>query len=533
MNNTFVSDQAEQKNISLKQKKGLHRPQSLRPILQLKGIVKRFPGVTALEHVDFELFGGEVHVLFGENGSGKSTLVNVISGIYDRDGGEFVYQDRKIGRWTPQQAQFAGITEVLQEFSLVPDLTVEENLFLGIEASNAGFLHRREMCRIGQKIIDDLGFDLDLKSRVRNLRRADQQMTEIAKALLRDAKLLILDEPTASITEREVTKLFELIERLKKRGVGIIYVSHRMPEIRQVGDRVTVLRDGKRISTVHTHEVTDTQLIEMMTGRKIGMIYPHIQHKPRATLLETKNLGVEGRLRDISLYLREGEIVGIAGLVGHGKSMIPRAIFGLEKVSEGELLLYGKRIENTKPRMMLKKGVFYVPSDRKEEGLALTRPVLENVSMAALDTPHFSFWNILLHRRRERSRVSEVIERLDVRPPKIEIPIKFFSGGNKQKVMLSRGLTRNIRVFLFDEPTVGIDVGAKKEVYIFLKQLAEDGAAVLFVSSELPELLNLCNRVYVAHRGRLVAEFTGNDITEYNVLHSFFDGAGEDKGSLK
>jgi ribose transport system ATP-binding protein len=491
------------------------------PLVELKGIVKRFPGVTALDGVDFDLRPGEVHVVFGENGSGKSTLVHLIAGVHRWNEGYFLRDGRLITHLTPHDARTSGISAVFQEFSLVPGLTVEENIFLGRERASLGFLRKREMRATAKKILQELGFELNPKAHVCDLSRADRQMTEIAKALLQEAKILILDEPTASLTERETSRLFGIVEQLRSRGVGIIYVSHRLAEIRKLGDRITVLRDGMKIATVQAREVDDVQLVEMMTGRKIGMMYPQVDHSPRVDVLETRDLTVSGRVEGVSIHLREGEITGIAGLAGHGKSEIARAIFGLAKISGGQIVLQGETIHRPTPANMLARGVVYFPSDRAMEGLAPGRPMRENASMAALDLPTFSFHKIL-RRRRERTAVGAIVEALAIRPPRMERPVKFFSGGNQQKVVLSRGLTRHAKVFLFDDPTVGVDVGAKKEIYTFLKQLTERGAAVLFISSELPELLNLCHRLYVAYRGRIVAEFTGEGITERNVLRTFF-----------
>lgn len=501
------------------------RTDSPRPLLELKGIVKRFPGVVALDGVDFDLRPGEVHVLFGENGSGKSTLVNVLSGVFHRNDGDFVLDGHVVHYITPYQARLLGISAVFQEFSLIPDLTVEENIFLGRERTASGFLRKSEMRAAGFEILKDLGFRLNPGDRVRNLSRANRQMTEIAKALMQEAKILILDEPTASLTERETRRLFEIVRQLKGRGVGIIYVSHRLAEIRQLGDRVTILRDGKKIGTVQAAEVDDVQLLEMMTGRKFGMLYPQIEHRCGRVVLEVKDLSTVKLLKGVSIYLREGEITGIAGLTGHGKSEIARAIFGLERMTGGEVVLDGKVIRHPSPSKMLSDGVFYFPSDRAMEGLAPVRPLRENVSMAALDLPIFSVCKIL-RRRRERREVRSIIEALSIRPPKMERLAKFFSGGNQQKAVLARGLTRQSSIFLFDDPTAGVDVGAKKEIYNFLKQLTEQGGAVLFISSELPELLNLCNRLYVAHQGRIAAEFTGEEINERNVLRAFFGDEG-------
>jgi ribose transport system ATP-binding protein len=492
------------------------------PVIELKGIVKRFPGVTALNKVDFDVCQGEVHVLFGENGSGKSTLVNIVAGTYARDEGEFLYWGNQIKQWSAHQARSAGVSPVFQDFSLVPDMTVEENLFLGRESTVGVRLDKKGMRQRGAGVLEELGFSLPLKTPVRRLSRSDQQMTEIAKALLQEVKLLILDEPTSSLTENESSRLFDIVRRLKERGVAVVYVSHRMADIRRLGDRVTVLRNGERIATVCPEEVTDIELVEMMTGYKIGVLFPQISQKTGYTLLEVRNLSVDGRLNKVSMTVRAGEVTGIAGLAGGGKSMVPRAVFGLEKLSGGEILHLGQVIPQPDPSRMLKRGIFYLPSDRALEGLALARPVRENASMASLDLSNFSVHG-LIRRRRERREVAEMAEKIRIRPLNIERIVKFLSGGNQQKVIVLRGLSRNTTVFLLDDPTVGIDVAAKKEVYLCIKELVEAGAAVVFVSSELPELLSLSHRLYVVHRGSLAAELTGKEITERNVLRIFFE----------
>ena len=492
-------------------------------LLELKGITKRFPGVIALDEVDFELKRGEVHVLFGENGAGKSTLINIIAGTYPPDRGDFYYQGRRVTHQTPHQARLVGISPVFQEFSLAPDLTVGENLFLGRERTVSGVLRKGEMRRTASKVLQNLDFDLNPGVLVRDLKRAQQQMVEIAKGLLQEVTLLILDEPTSSLTELETERLFKLIDRLKSQNVGIIYVSHRMAEIKEIGDRITVLRDGRNIATVEAAEVSDMHLVEMMTGRKIDVLFPEINHRPQETFLEIEKLSLShGMLRDINVNVRAGEIVGIAGLVGCGKSEVARAAFGLEKIVGGKIRLFGQPVKRPKPRKMLARGLCYFPSDRVAEGLAVPRPVRENASMASLDLPDFSRFKIL-RRGSERRVIRRVVEQLQLRPPNIERAVAFLSGGNRQKVMLMRGLTRDVRIFLFDEPTVGIDVGAKTEVYELIKKLAENGAAILLISSELPEVINLCNRVYVMHQGRLIDELEGKAITETNVLASFFE----------
>jgi len=492
------------------------------PLLEMKGISKGFPGVQALDSVDFDLRRGEVHVLFGENGAGKSTLINVIAGTFPPDNGSFRFEGRDIRGLTPHQARIMGISPVFQEFSLVPDMTIEENLFLGREITTGGVLNSGAMMRRAKEVIEELGFHLDPKKKVRELSRAHQQMTEIAKALMGNVRLLILDEPTASLTEAETGRLFSLIDRLKHENVGIIYVSHRMREIKELADRITVLRDGKLIKTLDAEGVSENELVELMTGRKIDVLFPAINHAPGETMLDVKDLTLANRaVEGVDFFARAGEITGVAGLVGCGKSELVRAIYGLEPIESGHIKVGGEPYLHPAPARSLKHGICYFPSDRVVEGLALSRPIRENASMAALDLAQFARMRVL-QRGSERRVIQEIVDKLRLRPPNIERIVANLSGGNRQKVMLARGLTRETKLFLFDEPTVGIDVGAKIEVYELMKQLVENGAAIVLVSSELPEVLHLSKRLYVMHRGRMVAELTGNDINEQAVLSSFF-----------
>jgi ribose transport system ATP-binding protein len=491
-------------------------------LLELSCVSKRFPGVVALDGVDFDLRRGEVHVLFGENGAGKSTLINIIAGTFPPDTGTFKYQGQEVGHLTPHGARVIGISPVFQEFSLVPELTVEQNLFLGRELTAGGFLNRPAMRARAQAIIRELNFDLEPDRKVQQLSRAHQQMVEIVKAFLTEVRLLILDEPTASLTDAEAATLFDLIAKLKATGVGIIYVSHRMREIKRIADRVTVLRDGHKIATVAAGDVSENELVELMTGRKIGVLFPEIVHKPGEKLLEVEHVTLTNRsVSDVSFYARAGEITGIAGLVGCGKSEIIRAVVGLETISSGTFRVCGAEVGSPSPATMMKRGVCYFPSDRVAEGLALARPVRENASMAALDLPGFSRSRIL-RRGSERRIVQGIVDKLGLRPPHIERAVASFSGGNRQKVLLARGLTRVISVFLFDEPTVGVDVGAKIDVYELMKALVATGVAIVLVSSDLPEVLNLSHRLYVMHRSRMVAELVGADINEPAVLSHFF-----------
>jgi ribose transport system ATP-binding protein len=392
------------------------------PLLELRDISKRFTGVRALDRVDLDVYAGELHVLFGENGAGKSTLINVIAGTFPPDEGTFRFSGDEIRHLTPQQARAIGISPVFQEFSLVPSLTVEENLFLGREISGKGVLHAREMRKRAKALIDELGFDLDPSRRVDDLSRAHQQMAEIAKALLGRVRLLILDEPTASLTERETGRLFELIARLKEQNVGLIYVSHRMREIRALADRVTVLRDGRHIRTLDAATSTDSELVELMTGRKIELLFPAIPHQPDKVLVDVENLTLaDGCVRDVNFHARAGEITGIVGLVGCGKSEMIRAIYGLESIVSGTVRIDGALYELPAPRRSLKRGVAYFPANRIAEGLALSRPIRENASMTVLDLPAFARFGVL-RQGAERITISAIMEQLQLRPPNIDAP---------------------------------------------------------------------------------------------------------------
>jgi ribose transport system ATP-binding protein len=381
---------------------------------------------------------------------------------------------------------------------------------------------RNKIHRDTDPLLARLGLRISTRTRLDKLSLAHQQMVEIAKAFLTEVRLLILDEPTASLTETEATKLFDLVAKLKASGAGIIYVSHRMREIKRIADRITVLRDGRKIATVRSGDVSETELVELMTGRKIGVLFPRVAHHPGAKRLEVAHLTLaDHAVNDVSFHARAGEITGIAGLVGCGKSELIRAVFGLEIIAAGSIRVDDATVTHPTPAELLRRGVCYFPSDRVAEGLALARPVRENASMAALDLPAFSRASIL-QRRSERRAVQDIVEKLKLRPPLIERIVANFSGGNRQKILLARGLTRDISVYLFDEPTVGIDVGAKVEVYDLMKGLVEAGAAIVLVSSELPEVMSLSHRLYVMHRSRMVAELTGSDINEPEVLSHFF-----------
>ena len=493
------------------------------PLLEVRALSKQFPGVIALDRVDFELRSGEVHVLFGENGAGKSTLIQTLAGAHQPSSGTISFRGQQLTLESVHQARMLGISAVFQEFSLVPTLTVEENLFLGAEPTQRGFLDKAQIRVRAREVLDELGFPLKRRRLVQYLSRAEQQMLEIAKAFRTDPSVLILDEPTASLTDREAERLFGLIERTKQRGVGVIYITHRMHEIRRVGDRITVLRDGRHVATLDVGDASEQRLLQLMTGRVISQVFPKIRYAPGSPLLELHNVTTRnGAVVDVSLKVRAGEIVGLAGLVGCGKSEVGRAAFGIEPIASGRIALEGREVTGAGPRKMLNRGLFYLPPDRRVEGLVMSRSVRENASLPWLAERPFSGFG-LLNRVSERSKVLEVARRLNLRPLDIERDVERFSGGGQQKVLLAKSLIRSIRMFILDEPTVGVDVGTRVAIYELVRDLCEAGAGVLLISSDLPEILHLTNRTYVMYRGRLSGELEADAISQDTVLAHFFE----------
>lgn len=495
------------------------------PVLEARAVSKSFGGVRALRAMDFGLRAGEVHVLFGENGAGKSTLINVLCGALQPSSGEILRNGRVVQFRDVQDARRQGVAAMFQEFSLAPHLTVEENIFLGAEPRRGIWLKTGDRRQRVQAALDAYGFAVKPTQTVLHLSRAEQQMVEMTKALMTDPGVLILDEPTASLSQKETEAMYGLIVGLKARGVGIIYITHRMKEIEAIGDRVTVMRDGAFVATVDVATTRQEQLVELMTGRQITNLYPEIAHNPGRPLLRLSGLTTaDGRVSDASLTLHQGEVVGIAGLVGCGKSDLIRAAFGLSPIAGGTVEVDGKAVPRPVPREMLARGVAYIPSDRRSEGLMMLRPTRENLTLSAIGQPPLSRRS-LLDLGRERAVAQDLGTRLTVSPLALEKAVLAYSGGNQQKIMIAKAIARDTRVFLFDEPTVGIDVGARVEVYGFLKALAEAGAAVLIVSSDLPEVLHLSHRLFVVRDGRIVEEMPKAEISESRVLAGFFGTA--------
>ncbi|EEY71945.1 sugar ABC transporter ATP-binding protein [Grimontia hollisae] len=494
------------------------------PLLSLNGIHKQYPGVKALDGVDFTLEPGEVHVLFGENGAGKSTLISIICGANQPTAGEIRFLDDTVRFNSVYDARQKGISAVFQEFSLVDTLTVAQNLFLGEEPLTGRFLDNTALHSDAQALLEKMGFALDANLPVSELSRAEKQMVEIAKALRGKLSVLILDEPTASLTHQETEQLFSLIEQLKAKEVGIIYISHRMGEIRQIADRITVLRDGKYIGTRKVDEVEEQDLITMMTGREIDNVYPHVPFLPTQTVLDVHSLSTHNRtVENLSFHVRAGEIVGFAGLVGCGKSEALRACFGAERVSSGSVIFNGENVTGLSIREMLNRGFFYNSRDRKDEGLVLNRSCRENISLPSLGSLPLSRRHGALDLAHEREQTHSLATRLKLYPMQTERDVGQFSGGNQQKVLLAKCLTREVSLYVFDEPTVGVDVGTRAEIYRFIASLCEQGAAVVIISSDLPEVVHLSHRLYVMREGQIAAHLQGTDISETEALNHFFE----------
>jgi ribose transport system ATP-binding protein len=497
---------------------------SAAPALRVHGLSKRYGQHLALDSVSLDLHAGEVHVLFGENGAGKSTLISLLAGAREPSAGELEIGGHR-GRFSSvAQARRHGIRAVFQEFSLVPSLTVAENVTLGEEPVRGGVLVKSAARAEARALIERLGFALDPDQTVSELPRGKQQMVEICKALRRPPKVLILDEPTASLSEHDAQALFALVRRLKDDGTAIVYITHRMHEIPALGDRVTVLRDGQQVATVAA-DTPDDRLIELMTGRKLANIYPQPGPIGTRVRLAIEAVSLAPRpgsvtVRNASLQVRAGEIVGIAGLVGCGKSELAQACFGLSRLASGRIAVDGRPAGFRHPSDAIAAGLWYSPADRKHDGLALDLPAGDNVALSGLAFgPVRGRW---LRPRRERSHLRELARRVDFAASRLHEPVSNFSGGNQQKLMLAKGLAQEIGVYVFDEPTVGVDVGAREAIYRCLAQLSAAGAAILLVSSDLPELMGMTHRMFVMNDGGISAEFERAEYDEHRILAHFF-----------
>lgn len=491
-------------------------------LISMENISKSFPGVKALDQVSFQLKAGEVHALLGENGAGKSTLMKVLTGVYHKDEGIIKINGKEVDIVDPKTAQELGISIIHQEFNLLPHLTVAQNIFIGREPRKVkGILDEKKLNEDAKKILKRLDLALEPTDIVKDLSVAEQQMVEIAKAISVDSRVLIMDEPTAALTEGEVKKLFEIIKTFRDEGIGIVYISHKMEEFQHIVDRATVMRDGQYIGTVNFKETTLDHLIQMMVGRDLKDQYPEKHAKIGKNLLEVKNISRENVLDNISFNLRKGEILGIAGLMGSGRTELARAIFGADPIDKGEIYLHGKKVNISNPGDAISEGIGYLSEDRKRDGLALGLDVEDNIVLASLKD--FSNKFGIVQRDKTLKESEKQVKDLKVKTPSLTQKVGNLSGGNQQKVIIGKWLCKNMEVFIFDEPTRGIDVGAKYEVYNLMNQLADDGAGIIMISSELPEILGMSDRVLVMCEGRIAAEL---DIEEANQETIMFYATG-------
>jgi ribose transport system ATP-binding protein len=487
-------------------------------LLQVQGVSKSFPGVKALEDVHLDLRAGEVLALVGENGAGKSTLMKVLTGVYSVDQGEFSLNGQSYQPVSPKHAQDLGISIIHQEFNLMPDLTVAQNLFIGREPRSRLFLSERRLNAQARDLIDRLHLPLAPKQLVGNLTVAKQQMVEIGKALSYDAKLLIMDEPTAALNEAEVEVLHDLIRRFVQPDTGVIYISHRMDEIKRIADRVTVIRDGRYVGTRETSDTTMKEVISMMVGRDIsGEAKPVDVEADREVVLEVSGLSTSALLKDVSFELRKGEILGFAGLMGAGRTEVARAVVGADKIDGGTIKLRGREIRVHNPADAAKHRIGYLSEDRKQFGLLVEQEVNANIGLSALRERFQSFGFVKDKAMRATSR--QYVGTLRIKTPSVAQTVKNLSGGNQQKVVIAKWLVKDCDVLIFDEPTRGIDVGAKEEIYRLLNELAQQGKSIIMISSELPEILRMSHRIVVMSEGRVTGELDADEATQESVMH--------------
>jgi ribose transport system ATP-binding protein len=483
-------------------------------LLEMQNITKRYPGVLALDRVNFALLPGEVHALVGENGAGKSTLMKILGGSIQKNEGAVLLNGESMEIDSPAASQQSGIGMIYQDFKLVPELTVAENIFLGNEPLRQGFIDFSRMREMAQSALQQLGDTIVPSSPVKSLSVAQCQIVEIAKALSKKVRILALDEPTASLTGPEIRNLFSVIRKLKSDGVGIIYISHRLDEIFEIADRITVLRDGSVVGNCFVHETDRTRLIQLMVGRPLEDEYPKVQLKRKNEILRVENL-TSSKLKEVSLTLYRGEILGVAGLVGAGRTELARAIFGADPIEGGKMRLDGKEIRPRSPKEAIEAGIGLLTEDRNLQGLILQMTLRENISLASL---HELTQGLFINRLKEKSVAEEFMNKLQIKAQSTETVVETLSGGNRQKVVLGRWLFTKSKVLIFDEPTVGIDVGVKFEIYNLINQLALDGVGVMVISSDLPELLGICDLIAVMCEGRISGILAGEEATQEKIL---------------
>ena len=489
------------------------------PLISIRRLSKNFPGVRALSDVQFELMAGEVHALMGENGAGKSTLMKILAGVYAKDSGDILYNGQPVAFAGPRDAQAMGIGIIHQELQLMNHLTVAQNIFIGREPRGRFglFLDEDKLNRQAQEILARMNLKVDPRAIVGALTVAKQQMVEIAKALSFDSRVLIMDEPTSALNDAEIAELFRIIRELKARGAGIVYISHKMDELKQISDRVTVLRDGEYVATVQTRSTSVEAIIGMMVGRTLTDASPSEVLETRGDVaLEVRNLNCGPLVRDVSFALHKGEILGFAGLMGAGRTEVARAVFGADPVSSGEIFVNGARAAIKSPSHAVARGIGYLSEDRKRFGLATGMDVESNVVMSNLNK--FLSFGFFLRKLKIRETAVGFVDLLNIRTPSTTQEVRLLSGGNQQKIVVAKWLARDCEILFFDEPTRGIDVGAKAEIHKLLRSLAKQGKAIVMISSELPEILRMSDRIVVMCEGRITGELLAKDATQERVM---------------
>jgi len=489
-------------------------------LVELKGIRKAFYGVEVLHSVDFTLKPGTVHALMGENGAGKSTMMKIIAGVYKNDGGKIFIEGKEVEIDGPAEAQELGVAMIHQELSPINEMTIAENIFLGREPGSMGMVDYKQLYKQTQELLDELRIPLNPKTKMKYLRVADQQMVEIAKVMSQNARIVIMDEPTSSITDNEVDSLFRMIGDMKKRGVGIVYISHKMDEIFRIADEITVLRDGSIMNTWAASDVDHDTLVFSMVGRELKEQFPKVEVPIGETVLKVENLSLAGQYENISFELHKGEILGFAGLIGAGRTELMRSIFGMTQPDEGKIILNGEEVHFKSPRDAIKKGIAYVTEDRKGEGLVLPMSVRHNTTLAALESITQS--NGLLDRPKEHAVVDEQIKALNTKVHNPRQVVKSLSGGNQQKVVLAKWMITNPNIIIFDEPTRGIDVGAKAEIYKIMCNYVAQGNAVIMISSEMPEAMGMSDRIIVMSNHKYSGELKREEFTQEAIVQMQF-----------
>ncbi|MEK4023739.1 sugar ABC transporter ATP-binding protein [Sporosarcina sp. FSL W7-1283] len=487
-------------------------------MIAMSGISKSFNGNKVLEDVQFEVKKGEIHALMGENGAGKSTMMKILTGIYSRDAGEVWVKGEKVEFKNAKEAEEAGIAVIHQELNILPDLTVAENFYLGNEQTfgKSGILKTKEMNRQAEEILSKLGLDIDARTVTRELSVGKQQIIEIAKAVSSNAEVIIMDEPTAALTDREIETLFETVRSLQAQGVSFVYISHRMEEIFAMCDRITILRDGQYVGVRKIKETTFEEIVQMMVGRELGERFPKRSHDIGDVKMKVEGLTHDGFFEDVSFEVRKGEILGIAGLMGAGRTEVIQSIFGYRKLTSGQIFIDGKPVTISNPLQAKKLGIGYVTEDRKSEGLILDFSVRDNMSLTNFDRISQS---AIIRKGKENALYDMMSKRLRVRTSGPEQAVKSLSGGNQQKVVIAKWLGIEPDILFLDEPTRGVDVGAKKEIYSIINELAERGVAIVMISSELPEVIGMADRVLVMHEGQLMADIPKEDMTQERIMH--------------